>query len=202
MAYKTPEERAAYAREWRRLHPEAARAHDKKKREKNPAAAAERMRAWRAANPEKAREQTRRSQANLMADPERRAKRKEYTKNYQDENREQRRKTWREWGARKRLEDPHFDRDRSWKQLYDLTPEQYEAMHIAQNGLCAICETDKPGNHRHKYFSVDHCHGTTKVRALLCHACNTGLGAFQDDPERLEQAAAYLRSHAPPLSTP
>jgi hypothetical protein len=34
------------------------------------------------------------------------------------------------------------------------------------------------------------------VRALLCIYCNTGIGYFKDEPERLEQAAAYLRDAA------
>lgn len=69
---------------------------------------------------------------------------------------------------------------------YGLEPEQYDAMLIAQNGCCAICgdATD---------LHVDHQHvadGT--VRGLLCGPCNSGLGYFRDDPERLLAAVRYL----------
>ena len=32
-------------------------------------------------------------------------------------------------------------------------------------------------------------------RALLCDACNKGLGHFRDNPELLEVAAGYLRKY-------
>lgn len=33
---------------------------------------------------------------------------------------------------------------------------------------------------------------TGEVRALLCSACNVGLGMFQDAPDLLTKAAQYL----------
>lgn len=74
-------------------------------------------------------------------------------------------------------------------------------MLVAQGGVCALCGTTDAGPPNGKYvtdtvFHVDHDHETGQIRALLCKACNMGLGCFQDQPELLEQAAAYLRSYA------
>lgn len=77
---------------------------------------------------------------------------------------------------------------------YQLTVEQWEAMHEAQGGRCAICGTDDPPQGR---LYVDHCHTNGHVRALLCINCNHGLGHFRDDPVLLRAAADYLERHAP-----
>jgi hypothetical protein len=83
---------------------------------------------------------------------------------------------------------------------YGLTPATYEEMLIAQGRRCAICGTDDPcgrANHAGKTrFTVDHDHKTGKVRGLLCMECNRGLGAFDDDAERMALATAYLIGHA------
>lgn len=73
---------------------------------------------------------------------------------------------------------------------YGLTVEQHARMLTEQAGLCAIC--DQPGA-----LFIDHDHATGAVRALLCPPCNSGLGHFQDDPETLRRAAAYLNQHHP-----
>ena len=63
----------------------------------------------------------------------------------------------------------------------------------AQNGRCKICGTDTPmGNGA---FHVDHCHMTNKVRGLLCHKCNVGLGHFNDNISLLSTAILYLNEH-------
>ena len=78
---------------------------------------------------------------------------------------------------------------------YGLVAEDYVRMLEEQKDCCAICErpereTSKFG--KVKYLAVDHCHKTNRVRGLLCGSCNKGLGSFEDDPERLRRAIAYL----------
>lgn len=75
------------------------------------------------------------------------------------------------------------------KSNFGITPEQYDAMFSSQKGVCFICERASPDGRR---LHVDHCHKTKKVRGLLCHDCNRGLGIFKDDPNLLRKAANYL----------
>jgi hypothetical protein len=39
---------------------------------------------------------------------------------------------------------------------------------------------------------VDHCHITGRVRALLCQACNTGIGKLKEDPALIRKSADYV----------
>ncbi len=83
----------------------------------------------------------------------------------------------------------------SLRRNYGITLAEYEAMYEAQGGLCAICS--RPAfAFNGKHASIDHDHETGAIRELLCGPCNSGLGYFQDDPDVLEAAAAYLRQHA------
>ncbi|WP_214415354.1 endonuclease domain-containing protein [Sphaerisporangium fuscum] len=66
-----------------------------------------------------------------------------------------------------------------------------------QQGRCAICAAPEGGTTSQgttRRIAVDHDGEgeTLRVRGLLCAGCNTGLGAFDHDPERMERAAAYL----------
>jgi hypothetical protein len=83
------------------------------------------------------------------------------------------------------------------KRYYGLTGEQYGAMLAEQKGVCAICgkpETTVVGAGV-KPLSVDHCHDTNRIRGLLCHHCNHGLGHFMDSPAALRAAADYIERH-------
>lgn len=77
------------------------------------------------------------------------------------------------------------------KSMYGISPEEYTAMHEKQGGKCAICG-EVPTTLR--ALHVDHSHTTGKVRGLLCHGCNTGIGALKEDAEILSKALAYIRS--------
>ena len=86
--------------------------------------------------------------------------------------------------------DAESQRRRKLKHRYGITPEQYEEMLEAQGGRCACCGTDTPGGHGG--FHVDHCHDTGEVRGLLCHGCNTAIGALGDNVDGIWNAMLYL----------
>lgn len=79
--------------------------------------------------------------------------------------------------------------------MYGLTEAQYDEMYEAQDGSCAICRATQ-GRRKEKDHPllVDHCHATGKVRGLLCQPCNSALGMFEDNTERMRKAIAYLNS--------
>jgi len=62
-----------------------------------------------------------------------------------------------------------------------------------QSGLCLICNAEMTvGDRGNLAVHVDHNHEDGHVRGLLCARCNNGLGCFQDDPELMVAAAAYI----------
>lgn len=69
---------------------------------------------------------------------------------------------------------------------FNLSTEEHREMYVKQNGKCLICKKQC------EIMDTDHCHKTNKVRGLLCHNCNVGIGQFQDDPVLTEQATRYL----------
>jgi hypothetical protein len=77
----------------------------------------------------------------------------------------------------------------------------YERMFGAQQGRCRICQQKSE-----RRLCLDHCAMTRRLRALLCHSCNTGLGLFRHNPISLRRAAAYVEAwraihkSMPPLS--
>lgn len=99
----------------------------------------------------------------------------------------------------------HRRKHRPEKRLKDvltqrkLSMEDYLRMKEEQQNLCAIC--NKPETRRSRTpgditrLSIDHSHETNKVRGLLCHACNIGIGKFKESIETLESAILYLRKH-------
>lgn len=79
------------------------------------------------------------------------------------------------------------------KLKYNITQNDYESMLINQDYSCAIC-----GIHRedlNKDLAVDHCHSTGKIRDLLCHNCNAGIGFFKESLFKLESAIKYIKKH-------
>lgn len=81
-------------------------------------------------------------------------------------------------------------KDQKLRAKFGITLEDYEYMVESQKGLCAICGVEQSGFK--KVLSVDHDHNNGKIRGLLCHSCNVGLGMFLDNPTLLLGAIKYL----------
>lgn len=92
-------------------------------------------------------------------------------------------------GREKRRETREQRLKRKLWEDYRLTAEQYAAMVNAQDSMCAICrKPPAPG----KRLSVDHCHATGVVRALLCTYCNFVVGVHENHHQAaLEYLATY-----------
>lgn len=79
---------------------------------------------------------------------------------------------------------------------YGVDSVGYAALLSEQGGVCAVCGKP-PGKRR---LAVDHNHSTGEVRGLLCIKCNAALGMFEDSPQLLNAAAAYLERTPPRIS--
>lgn len=138
-----------------------------------------------------------------------REKRAAYNKTYREKNKEilqQKQKAVRDVNREKfaarnkawRVANPGKERHGKLSKAYNISIADYVAMLEAQGGACAICRQPETDTYRGKVrdLAVDHDHATGRVRALLCAACNKGLGFFKDNEARVRLAADYLRTHA------
>ena len=69
---------------------------------------------------------------------------------------------------------------------YGMVEAAFDAMLAQQEGLCVICQRPLVNP------VVDHDHRTGRVRALLCQACNSGIGLLGDDVNRLVRAMIFV----------
>lgn len=71
---------------------------------------------------------------------------------------------------------------------YGITEDEFQIMVDKQNNVCAICKQNPE-----QYLAIDHCHDTGKIRGLLCRKCNSAIGLFNEDVDRLTSALEYIR---------
>jgi len=87
--------------------------------------------------------------------------------------------------------------DRLWYSRNQLnsSSQEYQNLKKQQNDVCAICY--RPETRISKGcpcdLSIDHCHGTGRIRGLLCNECNTALGMFRDDVTVMGRAIEYVQ---------
>jgi hypothetical protein len=109
---------------------------------------------------------------------------RKYVGTKQERNR-QATKAWRESNPNKVL-------DKRYKERYGVTFVEYQLMLKAQNHKCAICGVNEKESRQGKLV-VDHNHATKAIRGLLCHNCNCGLGHFNDNIDKLQNAIKYIQ---------
>jgi len=100
--------------------------------------------------------------------------------------------------AEKYRENPAHFRERQYKRLYGITYDDAFNLLKHQGGVCAVCASPVDFNVRTRSSKagmavVDHCHTTGKVRGILCHFCNIGIGHLKDDVTIVEKAFSYLK---------
>lgn len=124
---------------------------------------------------------------------------KEYRQAYYQKNRERILVRTKAYAATRKDETRAYKLRWELKTRYGITLEDVQKMYDDQGGQCAICSLDlimlepkHTGRKNKNTVNVDHCHHTGKVRGLLCHHCNTGLGYFKDNPDNLIKGVKYL----------
>jgi hypothetical protein len=80
---------------------------------------------------------------------------------------------------------------------YGIILSQYEEMVEKQNNKCLICGNEPliDGKIQNRSLHIDHCHKTGKIRGLLCHLCNRGIGLFRERKDLIEKALKYIKKH-------
>jgi len=92
---------------------------------------------------------------------------------------------------RRAIHDPIKAKNEILKARFGITLDQYNQLLLAQNECCKICKKHK--SHFTKALSVDHKHGTTIIRGLLCDRCNRAIGLLKDSSEAALEASKYLQ---------
>ncbi|WP_234377004.1 endonuclease VII domain-containing protein [Streptomyces sp. TP-A0356] len=75
------------------------------------------------------------------------------------------------------------------KRRYGIAEAERDELIASRGGVCRTCPSASAAH-------VDHCHGTGRVRGVLCFSCNAALGQFKDRPEVMRRAAAYVEGIA------
>lgn len=139
-------------------------------------------REWRAKNKDRLNAEARTRAATTYDLTERRAAYEKY---------KSRQKEWRKERYTENLPQERFKaRESKWR-AQGIRVEDARRVLLAHDGRCDLCGSADPK--RKSGFVLDHCHKTGKIRGVLCHGCNIGLGHLGDDATSLERALTYLK---------
>lgn len=70
-----------------------------------------------------------------------------------------------------------------------VSATEYAELLKKQRGKCAICRVKPLAGTK---LVIDHDHSDGKIRGLLCHNCNIGLGHLKDNIKIVTKAVFYL----------
>lgn len=121
----------------------------------------------------------------IQNNPDYLLKQRENCKNWSKINKARKKQHGKTWIAKKDKEYSFIKNLRS----YGMTIDDYNTLLKNQNGVCAICNKPPKVNKR---LHVDHDHNTGLIRGLLCFRCNFGLSYFNENPDAMNRAYAYL----------
>jgi hypothetical protein len=77
---------------------------------------------------------------------------------------------------------------------YNMNRNDMIALHESQDYKCKLCSKEVKLFSRRLHDSgyIDHNHTTGKVRAILCHPCNTSIGYLENAGIDLNKLTQYL----------
>ena len=123
-------------------------------------------------------------------------KQREYRREYMRKWREQNREKYNAWakeynknnGYKWETHTKEWKKYYSLKKKYNLTEEDFLYLLEKQQNKCYIC-----GKHNSdilRGLAVDHDHITGKIRGLLCSKCNSALGWYENNFEKINEYLA------------
>jgi hypothetical protein len=117
------------------------------------------------------------------------SKRAAVTRAWQKQNPERYRASKIAW----QKQNPEKRREYFLRRSYGIGLDDYNTMMIKQENKCLICRREFVIGNKARSPVVDHCHNTGRVRGILCHNCNSGLGLLEDDLTLFSRAIAYIQ---------
>lgn len=106
---------------------------------------------------------------------------KQKSKGSYSRNPERAKESMRRW----REKNPEINKAIKAKSSFGISREDYFNL----DKVCVICGAKDN-------LCIDHSHQSGRIRGMLCHSCNKGLGFFKDNPVLLTRASDYLLGYA------
>jgi len=81
------------------------------------------------------------------------------------------------------------------KYRYNINVKHCLKLEKKQKYKCKLCYRKQQKTGQYTSLCIDHCHKCSKLRGLICHACNRGIGLLQENIQLLNRIIKYLKRH-------